>query len=62
MIILDKKKRADHLNISVKPEIVEEFKKYAEKKGILISPFVAAKMKEFIEEEKALEELKNNKR
>ena len=61
MIILDKKKRADHLNISIKPEIVEEFRKYAEKKGVLISPWVAAKMKEFIEEEKALEEMKKNR-
>lgn len=61
MIILDKKKRADHLNISIKPEIVEEFRKYAEKKGVLISPWVAAKMREFIEDEKALEEMKKNR-
>lgn len=55
--------RPDHLNISVKPEIVAEFKKYAARKGILISPWVAAKMREFIEEERALEEekLKNKK-
>jgi len=61
VIILDKKKRADHLNISIKPEIVEEFRKYAEKKGVLISPWVAAKMREFIEDEKALEEMKKNR-
>jgi len=50
--------RADHVNISVKPEIVAEWRKYAEKKGMLLSPWVAAKMKEFIEEEKELEDLK----
>lgn len=59
---MEKKKRADHINISVKPEIVEKFKKYASRKGILLSPWVAAKMLEFIEDEETLLELKNNKK
>ncbi|WP_274380429.1 hypothetical protein [Clostridium chrysemydis] len=38
------------VNITLEPELFEEFKKYAYKKGITISPFVQAKIKEFIEE------------
>ncbi|MEN8075313.1 hypothetical protein ABFP60_00040 [Clostridioides difficile] len=39
-----------------------QFKKYASKKGVLISLFVATKMKEFIEEEKEFEEYKEKKK
>jgi len=49
-------------NISVDPTIFEDFCNIAGAKGIKISTWVTAKMKEFVEEEKALEELKKNKR
>lgn len=49
-------------NVSIDPETFEEFCNYAGKKGIKISTWVTMKMKEFIEEEKLLEELKNNKK
>ena len=52
---------AEHLNITVNSEILKEFKKYGLRNGTSISPFVAAKMVEFIAEEKALEESKKNK-
>jgi hypothetical protein len=48
-------------NISVDPETFEEFCKYAGKKGIKISTWVTMKMKEFIEEEKLLEQLKGKR-
>ena len=50
------------LNVTVDPELLEEFYKYADKKGITISPFLQAKMKEFIEEEKEFEQFKEMKR
>jgi len=50
------------LNVTVDPELLEEFYKYACKKGISISPFLQAKMREFIEEEKEFEEYKERKR
>ena len=43
------------LNITIEPGIYEEFCKYAGLKGIRVSPWVNAKMKEFIEEEKEAE-------
>lgn len=43
------------VNITLVPEVYEEFCKYAGKKGIRVSPWVNAKMEEFIEEEKAAE-------
>ena len=43
------------LNITIEPGIHEEFCDYAGKKGIRVSPWVDAKMKEFIEEEKEAE-------
>jgi len=49
-------------NITVDPEIFEDFCKYAGRKGIKISTWVTIKMKEFVEEEKLLEELRNNKK
>lgn len=45
-------------NITLDPEVFEEFCKYAGKKGIKISTWVNQKMKEFIEEEKRIEEEK----
>lgn len=58
VVILGEK--AVRINITLPPEVLTEFKKYGERKGIMISPFVAAKMREFIEEEKAIEKLKND--
>lgn len=49
-------------NITLDPNVFEEFCKYAGPKGIKISPWVNAKMVEFIEEEKTLEELRKNKK
>lgn len=43
------------LNITVDPKVYEDFCRIAEKKGIRTSPWVTAKMKEFIEQEKAAE-------
>ncbi|WP_368263422.1 hypothetical protein [Clostridium disporicum] len=50
------------VNVTVDPELYDEFYKYACRKGISISPFLQAKMKEFIEEEKEFEEYKEKKR
>lgn len=50
------------LNVTVDPELLEEFYKYADKKGITVSPFLQAKMKEFIEEEKEFEKFKEMKK
>lgn len=50
------------VNVTVEPELYDEFYKYAERKGISISPFLQAKMKEFIEEEKEFEEYKEKKK
>lgn len=50
------------VNVTVEPELYDEFYKYAERKGISISPFLQAKMREFIEEEKEFEEFKEKKR
>lgn len=43
------------LNITLEIGVYDEFCNYAGKKGIRISPWVNAKMKEFIEEEKEAE-------
>lgn len=50
------------LNVTVDPELLEEFYNYADRKGITVSPFLQAKMREFIEEEKAFEEFKEMKK
>lgn len=60
MVILAK--RDDHVNLSIKPEIVAEFYRHAEKQGIKLSTWVAAKMKEFNEEQRLLEEMRRNKK
>ena len=48
-------------NMSIDEKVLEDFCKYAGKKGIKISTWVTAKMKEFIEEEKLLEEYRKSK-
>lgn len=48
-------------NITLDPQVYEEFCKYAGLKGIRISTWVNAKMKEFIEEEKLLEALRKKR-
>lgn len=48
-------------NITVDPETFEKFCNYAGKKGIKISTWVTMKMKEFVEEEEALEAEKTKK-
>lgn len=50
------------VNITLEPEVYEEFCKYAGRKGIRASAWVNAKMKEFIEEEKRTETEKTTKR
>lgn len=49
-------------NITVDPVIFDKFCDYAGRKGIKISTWVTAKMKEFVEEEEALEEMRKNKK
>lgn len=48
-------------NITLDPAVYEEFCKYAGKKGIKISTWINIKMKEFIEEEKMLEEMRKKR-
>jgi len=43
------------VNITLEPDVYDELCNYAGKKGIRVSPWVSAKMKEFIEEEKEAE-------
>lgn len=51
------------VNITLEPEVYEEFCKYAEKKkGIRVSPWVNAKMKDFIEESKQAESEKTTRK
>ena len=45
-------------NISIEPEVFEDFCKYAGKKGIKFSTWVNQQMKNFIEEEKMIEEMR----
>ena len=49
-------------NITVDPVVFEEFCNYAGPQGIKISTWITAKMKEFVEDQKALEEMKKNKK
>jgi len=49
-------------NMTIEPEVFEEFCKYAGPKGIKISTWVNERMKEFIEDEKALAELKKKRK
>ena len=50
------------VNVTVEPKLYDEFYKYADKKGISISQFLQAKMREFIEEEKEFEEFKKRRK
>ena len=50
------------INVTMPEELYDEFYKYACRKGISISPFLQAKMKEFIKEEKEFEEFKKLKK
>ena len=45
-------------NMSIDPQVYEDFVKYSEKKAIKVSTWVTMKMREFVKEEKELEELK----
>ena len=49
-------------NITIEPEVYEQFCKYAGRKGIKISTWINQQMKEFIEEEKMLEERRKARR
>lgn len=46
------------LNITLDPDIFEEFCTYAARYGTSISSWIEVKMKEFIEEEKEIEEVR----
>ena len=46
---------AHRQNITIDPIIYEDFCKYAKRKGMKISSWVAIKMKEAVEEEKEIE-------
>ena len=50
------------LNVMVDPELLEEFYEYADRKGISMSPFLQAIMREFIAEEKEFAEFKEMKK
>ena len=50
------------LNVTVDPELLEEFYEYADRKDISIPPFLQAKMREFIAEEKEFAEFKEMKK
>ena len=52
---------AHRQNMTIDPTVYEDFCKYAQKKGMKVSTWVSMKMKEFVEEEKAIEELKIKK-
>ena len=46
------------LNITLDPDTLDEFCNYASKYGTSISSWIEVKMKEFIEEEKEIEEIR----
>ncbi|WP_163538317.1 hypothetical protein [Gracilibacillus sp. YIM 98692] len=49
------------VNITVEEQVMDEFFKFANKKGIKFSTWVNVKMKEFIEEEKMIEEFRKKR-
>lgn len=49
-------------NITLEPEVYEEFCKYAAKHGIKVSTWVNQQMKEFIEDQKELERIKEERK
>lgn len=48
-------------NITLEEDVYSEFAKYAGKKGIKISTWINIQMKQFIEEEKMLEEMRKKR-
>ena len=48
-------------NITIDPEVFEKFCLIAGKKGIKISTWITAAMRQFIEDEEMLQELKNER-
>jgi antitoxin component of RelBE/YafQ-DinJ toxin-antitoxin module len=50
------------VNITVDPDTLDEFYRLAAKKGIKFSTWVQVNMEEFIEEEKMIEEYRQQKR
>ena len=48
-------------NITLEEDVYEEFCRYAGKKGIKVSTWINIKMKEFIEEEKMIEEMRKKR-
>jgi hypothetical protein len=48
-------------NITLDPEVYEEFCRYAGKKGIKNSTWINQQMKNFIEEEKMIEEIRKKR-
>ena len=48
-------------NITLEPEVYEEFCKYAAKKGIKVSTWINQQMKNFIEEEQMIEEMRKKR-
>jgi antitoxin component of RelBE/YafQ-DinJ toxin-antitoxin module len=49
------------VNISVDEEVLNEFYRLANKKGIKLSTLITIKLKEFIEDEKMIEEYRRKK-
>lgn len=49
------------VNITLDPKVYDEFCRIAGKKGIRVSTWINAQMKEFIEEEKILEDIKKKR-
>lgn len=49
-------------NITLEPDVYEEFCKYAGKNGIKVSTWVNQQMKEFIEDQKELERIKEERK
>lgn len=45
-------------NITLDPDVLDEFCKYSSKYGTSISSWIEVKMQEFIEEEKEIEEIR----
>jgi len=50
------------VNMTLDPTVFEDFCYYASRKGIKISTWTTVKMKEFVDEEKFLEEMRKNKK
>ncbi|EOR24974.1 hypothetical protein A499_06480 [Niallia nealsonii AAU1] len=48
-------------SITLDPNVYDEFCRFAGKKGIKVSTWIGVKMKEFIEEEKIIEEYRKQR-